>query len=223
MKDFFKYFIGFLLPLVVGAMLLGAAVAVYRVAPDPPTSTPQLLQEVVGQETAEVGELVRFLAEGDIVKWDCLPKTSDCESYGEHGENFLVSFRHPGVYNIITAIYKDSKLVIETHQITVGEKSSPKQNINKRIAKRVEDAARKHKVSKQELVVLSENFRKVAHLIESGKYATSDEIFKATADLNSALSPNADLIGDIQLLILDEDQYLVVWYSIAEGLANASK
>jgi hypothetical protein len=196
--------------------------------------------EFIGQDSAEVGELVRFLADGEIVRWDCLPKTSDCESYGEFGENFVISFRTPGLYTIIASIYTDGALTIHTQDVQVGPKDIEvivdpilPENVlvfDMDLVKKVKGWASKYNVDTKTCDSLSSNFMTVVKMVEDGHLVTPHQIIQKTVDLNSNLTLNKSLMSDLQLYLtsqsdvgnlLTPEQHIVVWRSIAAGFDNA--
>ncbi len=194
--------------------------------------------EFVGQDTAEVGELVRFLAEGEIIRWQCLPLTVDCESYGESNENFVISFRLPGVYTIVAAIYNEEDLEIVSQQVVVGTPSLPiavdptvPLGIDELLVNRVEGWVLKYKVEDEVCLGMSSVFTAVAETIKDGKITTTEQIIRRTADLNSDLKVDESLIAELQAYLMSQsdsgalqtiDQHIVVWQSIAKGLKNGA-
>jgi len=186
--------------------------------------------EFIGQETAEVGELVRFLAEGELVKWECLPHTSDSESYGDHNENFVVSFRKPGTYTVVAAIYNEGKLDIHTQEVKVGgivvDPIKPI-GIDAELVSKVAEWVQKYKVDPVICQQLSANFTKVAVEIQEKKVSSPGQIITRTAELNSDLKLNEGLMAELQAYLTSQadagnlmtaEQHLVVWNSIAAGL-----
>lgn len=197
--------------------------------------------EVVGQDVAEVGELVRFLAEGEIVKWQCLPDTPDSESYGEFNENYVVSFRQAGVYTVVTAIYNAGELEIFTQEVTIEGPALPivvdpvviviPQRIDESLVDRVEGWATKYRVQKSTCLQLAENFESVVADIQVGLLLTPGQIILETADLNSGLKLSRNLMAELQGYINSQadigelrtlEQHIGVWLSIAKGLRNAA-
>lgn len=200
--------------------------------------------EFIGQDVAEVGELVRFLAEGEIVRWECLPKTPDSESYGGSNENYVVSFRSPGVYTVIAAIYTEGELEIHTQAVTVEGPPAPvvvvpdpdipvvviTPALNEELVGKVEGWARKYKVKKDVCFSLSSNFTEVVNMIEADELVTPGQIINKTASLNSDLKLSEGLMAELQAYLTSQsdigalktvDQHIVVWNSIAKGLRNA--
>lgn len=196
--------------------------------------------EFVGQETAEVGELVRFLAEGEIVRWECLPQTSDSESYGPHNENYVVSFRQSGTYTVIAAIYNEGELTIHTQPVTV-EGITPVDppvdpavplTLDKALVSKVEGWVIEYAVDSEMCNTLASNFSQVAEEIRQAEVQTPGEIIRRTAELNADLTLNEGLMAELQAYLTSQsdvgnlktpDQHLVVWNSIAKGLRNAAK
>lgn len=196
--------------------------------------------EVVGQDTAEVGELVRFLAEGELVKWDCLPNTLDSDSYGEHNENYVVSFRKSGVYTVVTAIYVEGELTIHTQAVSVEGPPLPVEpvdpivpvltpKVDVELVNRVKSWITKYQVEQSLCLTLSRNFSSVADDISSGVLVTPGQIITRTAELNSDLKLNEGLMAELQAYLTSQsdmgtlttiEQHLVVWNSIAKGLKD---
>jgi hypothetical protein len=195
--------------------------------------------EFIGQDTAEVGELVRFLAEGDIVRWECLPQTSDSESFGDNNENYVVSFRKPGVYTVIAAIYVEGELTIHTQAVTVEGHTivvDPVDpvipvEIDVDLSKKVVAWVNKYGVDREQCLALADNFYTVAAKIRSGELLTPGQIITATANLNSDMKLNEGLMAELQAYLTSQadvgnlktpKQHLVVWNSIAKGLKDAA-
>lgn len=196
--------------------------------------------EVVGQEAAEVGELVRFLAEGELVKWQCLPETLDSDSYGDHNENYVVSFRTPGVYTVVTAIYVQGELTIHTQAVSVEGPPTPVEPedpivpvtsviVDVELVNRVKSWVIKYQVEQSLCLTLSRNFLSVADNISSGNLVTPGQIITRTAELNSDLKLNEGLMAELQAYLTSQsdmgtltttEQHLVVWNSIAKGLKD---
>ena len=198
--------------------------------------------EFIGQETAQVGELCRFLAEGEIVRWECLPHTSDSESYGAHNENYVVSFRTPGVYTVIAAIYKDGELTIHTQPVTVDgvtpvdpiDPTNPTDpvKVDGELVGKVVGWVKKYNVEPKVCIALASNFSQVASEIAAGKLTTTGAIISRTAEMNQDLTLNENLMGELQAYLTSQadlgnlkspEQHLVAWNSIAKGLMDASK
>jgi len=195
--------------------------------------------EFIGQDVAEVGELVRFLAEGDIVRWECLPQTTDSESYGESNENYVVSFRKPGVYNIIAAIYVDGDLSIHTQPVTVegppivvppDDPVVPVVKIDLELAGKVMGWCQKYRIDEETCTLLASNFSQVAQLVEKGDLVTPGQIISKTAEMNADLTLDENLMAELQAYLTSQsdlgnlktpEQHVVAWNSIAKGLRDA--
>jgi hypothetical protein len=195
--------------------------------------------EFIGQDVAEVGELVRFLAEGEIVRWECLPKTSDSESYGEHNENYVVSFRKPGTYTVIAAIYVEGELTIHTQDVTVEGPPEPPPppvvvpdpEIEAKVVDKVKSWVAKYQVEKELCLALAANFDAVAREIKAKDLITPGQIINRTAELNSDLTLNEGLMAELQAYLTSQadvgnlvtaEEHLVVWNSISKGLKDAA-
>ena len=195
--------------------------------------------EFIGQDVAEVGELVRFLAEGELVRWECLPQTSDSESYGPNNENYVVSFRKPGVYNIIAAIYVEGELSIHTQPVTVEgttvvvnpiDPVTPVR-IDQELARKVTSWCQKYSVDSETCALLASNFSQVAALTEKGDLITPGQIISKTAEMNADLTLDENLMAELQAYLTSQsdlgnlktpEQHVVAWNSIAKGLRDAS-
>ena len=194
--------------------------------------------DFTGQETAEVGELCRFLADGEIVRWKCLPATPDGESYGEHNENYVVSFRKPGVYTVIAAIYSEGELTIHTQPVEVGgftpvDPTDPtvQVDVDPELVGKVVGWVKKYKVSKETCTALASNFSQVASEIGKGELTTTGAIISRTAELNQNLTLDENLMAELQVYLTSQsdlgnlktpEQHMVVWNSIAKGLMDAT-
>lgn len=197
--------------------------------------------EFIGQEQAVVGELCRFLAEGDIVRWECLPPTSDSESYGEHNENYVVSFRTPGVYTVLAAIYQEGDLSLHAQPVTVEgitpvDPIDPTESVNPlevdhSLVGKVVGWAEKYDVEREVGISLASNFRQVAEEIAAGDLVTTSQIISRTAVMNQDLTLNENLMAELQAYLTSQadagnlktpEQHLIAWNSIAKGLMDAA-
>lgn len=196
--------------------------------------------EFIGQESAQVGELCRFLADGEIVRWECLPATSDSESYGEHNENYVVSFRKPGTYTVIAAIYQEGELTIHTQPVTVEgfgpvvDPTNPTEpgEVDTELVSKVVGWVKKYNVNKDTCISLASNFNQVANEIAKGDLTTTGAIISRTAELNQNLTLDENLMAELQAYLTSQadignlktpEQHLVAWNSIAKGLMDASQ
>lgn len=191
--------------------------------------------EFIGQEVAEVGELCKFMAEGEKIEWECLPYTDDSESFGKNNENYVVSFRKPGTYTIIAAIYSNGELTIHTQPVIVEgivEKiivDPPNPPIlNAQLISKVEGWVKKYQVNSEMCKILASNFNQVAARKD---LETPSQIIAATAKLNMNLELNEDLMAELQAYLTAQsdlgnlrtpEQHRIVWQSIAKGLMNGS-
>lgn len=196
--------------------------------------------EFVGQEVAEVGELVRFLAEGELVRWECLPKTSDSDSYGTNNENYVVSFRSPGIYTVIAAIYVQNELSIHSQAVTVEGAPVivpdpivpvPSPTVDVGLVNRVKTWVVKYQVPRDQSLSLARNFEAVQALISDGSLTTPGQIITKTAELNSDLKLNEGLMAELQAYLTSQSDvgnlttakdHILVWSSIAKGLKDAA-
>jgi len=236
-----KSIVGFIVMLAF--MVMPAALVLNPVMKGDVEYEPTLYSaDVVGQETAVVGELCRFLAEGEIVRWECLPPTDDSESYGENNENYVVSFRKAGVYTVIAAIYTEGELEIFTQEVNVEGPVAPPVvvdpvdpvvtvEVNRELVMRVTGWVKKYQVETDICLALSENFDTVAEQIEKGELLTPGDIIRATANLNADLKLSEGLMSELQAYLTAQSdvgnlrtpaQHLIVWRSIAKGLKDVA-
>lgn len=194
--------------------------------------------EFIGQETAQVGELCRFLAEGEIVRWECLPHSGDSESYGDHNENFVISFRNPGNYTIVAAIYQEGELTIHTQPVTVEgvihvDPTVPPtpSDLDTELITKVKGWVEKYQVQSDICTSLASNFNQVAALIKNGDLVTPGQIIAKTASVNQDLKLDENLMAELQAYLTSQadlgnlktpEQHLVAWNSIAKGLMDAA-
>lgn len=181
---------------------------------------------IVGQDHAEVGELVRFKANGKDVEWQVLPETEDFQVFGEANQSMVVSFRKPGDYTIVAAVLNDSGLEIETiHLKVAGDTTSPQTPIvvvvppkqpdvapvpsvplDRNITNRVNEWAKEAKLPNGLALALAAQLNDVAQEIEQGKLVTTQGIITRTTTKIQALElkPYLTLINNIQDLLASE-------------------
>ena len=177
-----------------------------------------------------------------MVRWECLPHTDDSEAYGECNENYVVSFRKPGVYTVIAAIYTDGELEIITSTVNVEGPAVPVVvvdpvdpvvvvEVNRELVMRVSGWAKKYQVETDICLALAENFESVSKKIDSGELLTPGDIIRATANLNADLKLSEGLMSELQAYLTSQSdagnlrtpaQHLIVWRSIAKGLRDVA-
>jgi len=207
---------------------------------DSPIPVPEDTVVVDGPREVVVGEMVRLTAEGKLVKWQCFPMNPDCQVFGEKGEQFAISFRKPGEYLIVFAVYNRGELEIRHFDIVVtGKKPDPdepedpedpivtSQPLTQDVLLWCTDA----EVDKELAVSLSKNFSKVYQEIEAGELTSPDEVITRTAELNSSLdlSSAEEVLGKIQAYLINAsdigslgsmDSHALVWAAISEGFGK---
>lgn len=219
------------------------------------SKTPELLQQqvlfqqeesgIIGQGEAMIGELVRLEVQGELVEWDCLPSTDDLQEYGENKQNCVVTFRKAGTYNVIAAVYSNSKVRILHQPITVEGVKTPAPSpepvvvipdyddveLDDKLIDDVQKWCRRSLANKSRVSDLATVFQMVALEIKSGELTNSSGIFSRTSELTSEidLSGMNNLMAKIQGYITkksdageleDIPDHLTVWISIAEGLSK---
>ena len=205
---------------------------------------PQLLQvvgevEITGPVEVVVGELARMEVQGDKVKWDTIPKILDGQSYGENNRNYVASFRTPGIYTVIAAVYVNEEVEVLSFPIDVRgppvpePKPEPEPIVDNRFDQDLLDSVvswcNASKPNKDRVMSVATVFGVVAIEIQDGDLTTSGEIINRTAFLNKDIDTMGleVLMGRIQTELTKRsdrgeletaDQHLVIWKTIAEGL-----
>lgn len=220
--------------LVSGAVSLGIFKLEGNTLPDnPPVEVPDEQVTVASPREVVVGELVKLIADGKLVKWKCFPFNPDCEVYGESGEKFAISFRKPGQYRIVFAIYNRGNLEIKDIEITVVDKQptvviDDDPVVPQPLTQNVLLWCQEFGIDKGICKSLSENFAAVAKEIKIGQLTTADEVITRTAELNSSLdlSTAEGVLAKIQTYLInasDEgsldsmESHATVWMAISEG------
>jgi len=199
---------------------------------------------IIGPDAVEIGELARMETAGEKVKWDCIPQIADGQTYGENGTKYVASFRKPGVYTVIAAVYLQEEVHILQLEITVegppepvvvvpptppGPEPDPFP-INIVDPVLVEQVATWCKgTSKRKVKEVAQVFVTVSSEIASGRLSTTGEIINRTAILNKEIN----LVGMNNLMtriqtyltmqadsgsLVTLQDHLTVWKSIAQGL-----
>ena len=205
---------------------------------------PQLLQvvgevEITGPVEVVVGELARLEVQGDKVKWDTIPKILDGQSYGENNRNYVASFRVPGIYTVIAAVYVNEEVEVLSFPIDVRGPPVPEpepvvvipvdNRFDEDLLNSVLSWCNSSKANKDRVMSVATVFGVVAIEIQEGDLTTSGEIINRTAFLNKDVDTTGlgVLMGNIQTELTKRsdrgeletvEQHLLVWKSIAEGL-----
>jgi len=221
--------------LVSGAVSLGIFKLEGDTLPDnPPVEVPDEQVTVTSPREVVVGELVKLSAEGKLVKWKCFPFNPDCEVYGEKGEKLAISFRKPGQYRIVFAIYNRGNLEIKDIEITVVDKHDPviidddPVTVPQPLTQNVLLWCKEFGIDKEVARSLGENFAAVSKEIKIGQLTSADEVITRTAELNSSLdlSSAEQVLAKIQTYLInasDEgsldsmESHSTVWMAISEG------
>lgn len=195
---------------------------------------------IAGPSDATIGELVRLVVKGEQVKWQCLPKTEDIETFGDANDKCVISFRANGAYTIIAAVVNSGKVTLETLNINVGGSvpvptpNNPTPNnsvarIDAALAAQVKGWASDSKVNAAQAAKLAANFKQVATEAQAGTLVTTGDIINRTASLNQSLDLKGfdGVMAKVQAYLTQQadagvltttDQHVTVWFSIASGL-----
>jgi hypothetical protein len=207
---------------------------------------PQLLQvvgevEITGPVEVEVGELARLEVQGDRVKWDCIPKTLDGQAYGDNNQNYVASFRVPGIYTVIAAVYVNEDVEVLSFPIDV--RGSPDavvvvpdmptvvvdNRFDEDLLNSVISWCNSSRPNKDRVMSVATVFGVVSIEMQEGTLNNSSEIINRTAFLNNDLNTKGlgVLMGNLQKELTRRSDrgeletvagHLIVWNSIAEGL-----
>jgi len=207
--------------------------------PEPPVPVPDETVDVTAPREVVVGEMVRLVAEGKLVKWRCFPMNPDCEVYGEKGEKYVISFREPGQYLIVFAVYNRGVLEIKHVDLVVKAKEPDvvippddddpviaPQPLTQNVLLWCEESGAKKDVC----LALSKNFATVAREIRDGQLTTPDEVISRTAELNSSLdlASTEAVLAKIQAYLINAadtgsldsmNSHALVWAAISEGFS----
>jgi len=198
---------------------------------------------IIGPDSVVVGELARLEVAGDKVKWDCIPSILDGQAYGENGSKFVCSFREPGIYNIIAAVYINEEVQILQLPITVEgppepivpdppptPPTPPGPPIVIIDSDLVADVASWCQGSNKNRVrEVAKVFVVVADEIKRGALTTTGEIVNRTAVLNQRINLSGlnNLMSKLQTYLTTQadsgslttmQDHLTIWISIAQGL-----
>lgn len=202
--------------------------------------------EIIGAQTAVVGEMLRLSIDGDEVEWKSLPENKNIQVFGDRNENLVVSFEQPGSYNVIAAATKDGKLKVSVLTIVVSASGtvvappvtsnpSPQPPITvpsgpvSGLAEQVKGWCTTANVNKATAKTIATNFATVANEISLGTLKERDEIIARTVELNTGLDLTGfeSVMGSIQAhltsasdsgSLVTPQQHHAVWESIAQGL-----
>lgn len=194
---------------------------------------------IKAQDTAEVGELVRFdlsASAAQSYKWILVPESVDFETYRD-GEAAVFSARKPGEYMFIVACAYNGSVDVATHIVTVGGGIIP--DVSKPDAVAGLDKWAVYWCSTNELpsdeaMRLAGSFEAVSAQIAAGVLQKASEIITATADANrkalgDSLPEWMPVLRELQAAmkrkaelgeLLTPDQHRVLWKEIADGLRN---
>jgi hypothetical protein len=175
---------------------------------DDPQIDPTAQIVIVAQETAEIGELIRFDLLGSTAesfKWLTVPETVDFEIYN-NGQSAVFSPRKSGSHMFIVACAYDGSVDVTTHIVVI--KGSVDSNDTVKPIKPVKPVDSDdeypdinkpttnnlsqwtvywcsiNKGKKEEAVKLAESFESIAAQISAGDLQTAIEITGATAEVN---------------------------------------
>jgi hypothetical protein len=196
---------------------------------------------IKAQDTAEVGELVRFDLSDSAAqsyKWILVPESVDFETYRD-GEAAVFSARKPGEYMFIVACAYNGSVDVATHIVTVGGGTPYVPDVSRPDAVAGLDQWAVYWCSMNdrpgdEAEKLADSFEAVSAQIAAGVLQKADEIIEATADANrkalgDSLPEWMPVLRELQAAmqekaeqgeLLTPDQHRVLWEEIAKGLRN---
>ncbi len=191
---------------------------------------------IEGPGQVEVGELARLSVEGERVDWDCVPKIVDGQEYGENNQNYVASFRTPGIYTVIAAVYANDTvevlsfpIQVEGGEVVVVVPDEIDDRYDETLVENVLSWCNTSGPNKDRVMSVATVFGVVAIQIQDGELRNSAEIIARTATLNEKVNTNGlepllisiqtELISRSDLGLLETPaQHVRVWKSIAEGL-----
>lgn len=205
--------------------------------PGPPVPVPDEVVEVDAPREVVVGEMVRLVAEGKLVKWQCFPCNPDCEVYGEKGEKCAISFRKTGQYLLVFAVYNRGDLeirhvdiVVKAPEIVVPDPPDPDDPVvaPQPLTQNVVVWCNETSADKVVCALLGKHFALVTQEIKRGELTTPDEVISRTAELNSSLDlASAEaVLAKIQAYLINAsdtgslnsmNNHALVWAAISEG------
>jgi len=205
---------------------------------------------ILGQERAEVGELVRLEVSGEDVEWTVLPEVADFQVFGENSQRMVISFRTPGVYTVIAAVITPEITVnVETRRIevytntpaptpTIAPTPKPEPEVSIVIKNYDNDSSRAVTLW-AEMDSLPPRLAKdiatqldlVAAEIDNGEIVTPEGVIARTSNLLGTmnLTPYAPFLQKLQQLMTDEadagnlstqEAHSLLWKSVAYGLKS---
>ena len=250
-------------PLLLVAMAFGLIVvgSIDKYSSRTPTQSVYQLASVVGdedevavvdqakiilevQDTADVGELVRFdvsKSQAESIKWLLIPDYCDFQVYN-NGRNAVFSARRPGEYMFIIAAANKGSADVIVHVLTVtGEPLPPPKPIVPSVPRPSEGASVTQWIpywcaqagcKKSDSLRLSQSFQNVAATVAAGVNTDPTDIIKATQKANrKALGSSmvlwvpvlkklqADLaVRAASGQLITPEQHVNTWKEIAEGL-----
>lgn len=227
----------------IGESLLPEPYGMLNAPSDAPVTLLGQETGIIGPDSVVVGELARLEVAGEKVKWGCIPCTLDGQAYGENDSKFVCSFREPGVYNIIAAVYINETVDILQLPITVVAPTPPPEPTPPPTpdpppgppiviidADLVADVAGWCQgANKNRVREVAKVFVVVSDEIRRGVITTTGEIVNRTAVLNQRINLTGlnNLMSKLQTYLTTQadsgklttmQDHLTIWTSIAQGL-----
>lgn len=201
------------------------------------------------QESAEVGELVRFdvsKSTADSFKWVLVPDSIDFEIYDE-GQRAVFSARHPGEYMFIVGCAYQGTIDIVTHIVTIegGDPDPPippnpdipnipKPGDGAGLGEWLAYWCSQTQCSKYETLQVAGSFEGVAAQISAGVLTDTKSIIEATANANrqalgDSLTDWLPVLREIQTelksraeagILITPEQHAATWREIARGMRD---
>lgn len=197
--------------------------------------------EIAGPGEVEIGELARLSVEGEKVAWDCVPHIPDGQAFGENNQSYVASFRTPGLYTVIAAVYSNDEVNILSFPIDVRGPPEPVKppvpednRFDEVLIQDVISWCQASAANRDRVMGIATVFGYVAIEIQEGKLVSAQDIINRTAILNKEVDTSGlgPLLSDIQTELTSRsdsgtlrtvDDHLVVWKSIAEGLERYAR
>lgn len=186
---------------------------------------------IIGQDAAEVGQMLHLSAKGRDVEWTVLPKVEDTQVFGDNDQKMVVSFRKPGKYTVVAAILDDDGVHINVLEITVaGEEvvrpkpatddskptppvvpeptPDPYPQILNQTGKLVANWSSEANVPAEIALEAASIFNKVAREIEAGRILTAQGVVARTAGLARSLplQEYASVMQNVQQMLNSKAQ-----------------
>lgn len=237
------------LVLAVILFCIPVGMSIYDAQADVPYVPAVETTDIIGPQSARVGELVRLSVDADSVEWKSLPENPNVQVYGDRNENMVVSFETPGMYTVIAGIVKNGDLKVSILQINVGgvpqvTAPAPVQPVQPGVqpapaptaglAANVTQWCTAGGVDKAVAKQMASNFSTVAKEISLAQLKDAEAIIARTAQLNSTLTLDGyeTVMGQLQAHLTSQadagnlstpQQHTVVWEQIAAGLNAYAK